>query len=91
MKLMHNILISQTLLMMKMKVNSVLQSFILMKSFQSGLMKLRTACIDIVLLLKYISPRAFFCLKLVIDDSLCTLYKHVVMFLGEGGFVKNVT
>ena len=31
-------------------------------------MKLRTACIDIVLLV-----------KLVIDDSLCTLYKHVVM------------
>ena len=26
-----------------------------------------------------ISLSVFFCLKLVIDDSLCTLYKHVAM------------
>ena len=37
----------------KMKMNSVLQSLILMKSFQCGLMKLRTEYIDIVLLVKY--------------------------------------
>ena len=74
--------------MMKMKINSVLQSLILIKSFQSSPMKLRTELIDIVLLVN-ISLRAFFCLKLVLDDSLCTLYKHVVMlfyifFLGKG-------
>ena len=40
---------SQILLVMKMKVNSVLQSLTLIKSFQYGLMKLRTACIYIVL------------------------------------------
>ena len=39
------------------------------------------------------SLRAF-CLKLVIDDSLCSLYKHVVMlfyifFLGGGGGLVN--
>ena len=61
-----------------MKINSVLQSLILMKSFQSSPMKLRTERIDIVLLVN-ISLRAFFNLKLVLDDSLCTLYKHVVM------------
>ena len=53
MKLMWKILISQILLIMKMKVNSVLQSLILMNSFQTGLMKLRTTCIDTVLLVKY--------------------------------------
>ena len=53
MKLMRKILISRILLMMKMKMNSVLQSLILMKSFQSVLMKLRTECTDIVLLVKY--------------------------------------
>ena len=37
----------------KMKMNLVLQSLILMKSFQSGLMKLRTEYIDIFLLVKY--------------------------------------
>ena len=47
---MRKVLISRILLMMKMKINSVLQSLILMKSFQSGLMKLRTECTDIVLL-----------------------------------------
>ena len=66
-----------------------------MKSFQSGLMKLRTECIDTVLLVKY-HLRPFFSLKLVIDDSLCTLYKHAVMlfyifFLGVGGLAKTVT
>ena len=64
-----------------------------MKLFQYGLMKLRTECIDIVLLVKY-QIRDFLCLRLVIDDSLCTLYKHVVMLfyifvLGES-LVKNV-
>ena len=37
----------------KMKMNLVLQSLILMKSFHSGLMKLRTEYIDIFLLVKY--------------------------------------
>ena len=37
----------------KMKMNLVLQSLILMKSFQSGLMKLRTEYIDIFLLVKH--------------------------------------
>ena len=64
-----------------------------MKSLQSGLMKLRTECIDIVLLVKY-KLRAFFCLKLVIDNSLCTIYKYVVMlfyifFLGGDGSRKK--
>ena len=40
---------SQILLVKKMKVNSVLQSLILIKSFQCGLIKLRTARIYIVL------------------------------------------
>ena len=53
MKLMQKILISRKLLMMKIKMNSVLWSLILMKLFQSGLMKMRTECIDIVLLVKY--------------------------------------
>ena len=63
-----------------------------MMSFRSGLIKLN------VLTLFYelnISLRAVFCLKLIVDDSLCTLCKHVVMlfyisFLGEEGLVKNV-
>ena len=46
-----------------------------MKSFQSALIKLTIECFEIV----NISLRASFCLKLVIDDSSCTLYKHVVM------------
>ena len=53
MELMWKILISQMLLMIKMKMNSVLQSLILIELFQSGQMKLRTECIDIVLLVKY--------------------------------------
>ena len=63
-----------------------------MMSFRTGLIKLN------VLTLFYelnISLRAFFCLKLIVDDSLCTLCKHVVMlfyisFFGEEGFLKNV-
>ena len=38
---------------MKIKLNLVLQSSILMKSFQSGQMKVRSECIDIILLVKY--------------------------------------
>ena len=51
MKVMWKILISWILLVMKVKVNSVLHFLILIKSSQSGLMKLRTACI--VILVKY--------------------------------------
>ena len=88
MKLMQKILISRILL----KMNLVLQFLILMKSFQSALIKLTIECFEIV----NISFRASFCLQLVIDDSSCTLYKHVVMlfyifFLGGRGSQKNVT
>ena len=46
----------------EMKMNLVLQSLILMKSLQPGLMKLSTECIDILLLVKY-QPKSFLLFK----------------------------